>query len=258
MAETDDSTGTVPAEKARRQLLPLMGLALAIAAVAVLAVAGFGTRLGLWHFRTGFALLKYGAWCGLAAALVSLGSLVSSARGRQAFGVILALAGFAIGIATFSVPLQWRMTAQRLPRIHDITTDIVTPPPFVAILPLRKDAPNPAAYGGAEIAIKQRAAYPDLKTAVLDLPLPQAFEQALEAARRMGWNIVAAVPEEGRIEATDTTFWFGFTDDIVVRITPAGTRSLVDVRSVSRVGVSDVGTNARRIRAYLRKLGGAG
>ncbi|HEY6873671.1 MAG TPA: DUF1499 domain-containing protein [Geobacteraceae bacterium] len=253
-----DKSGIRPGTGSRRPFLLVPGGGLALVAVIVLAGAGFGYRLGLWQFRTGFALLRYGAWCGLAAAAASLGALIAAGRRRRFFDAILALAGLAIGIAAFSVPLQWKLTAQRLPRIHDITTDVGNPPQFVAILPLRKDAPNPAAYGGAEIAIKQRAAYPDLKTAVLDLTYPQAFDQALDAARRMGWKIVAAVPAEGRIEATDTTFWFGFTDDIVIRVTSAGNRSLADIRSVSRVGVSDAGTNAKRIHAYLRKLTGTG
>ena len=72
----------------------------------------------------------------------------------------------------------------------------------------------------------------------------------------MGWQIVASAPQEGRIEATDTTLWFGFKDDIVIRVAPAGNRSLVDIRSVSRVGISDVGTNARRIRNFAGKLAG--
>jgi len=110
-------------------------------------------------------------------------------------------------------------------------------------------------YGGPEVAIKQRSAYPDIQTLLLNMSAPQAFEQALSAARAMGWQIVAAVPQEGRIEATDTTFWFGFKDDIVVRVTAVDERrSLVDVRSVSRVGRSDVGKNAARIRAYLRRI----
>ncbi|MBI3803639.1 MAG: DUF1499 domain-containing protein [Nitrospirae bacterium] len=85
-------------------------------------------------------------------------------------------------------------------------------------------------------------------------PPDQAFDKALAAARSSGWKLVDARKEEGRIEATDTTFWFGFKDDIVVRITPADPGSRIDVRSVSRVGKSDVGTNARRIQKYLRKL----
>ena len=70
----------------------------------------------------------------------------------------------------------------------------------------------------------------------------------------MGWEIVASDPAQGRIEATATTFWFGFKDDIVVRLAAEGTGSRVDVRSLSRIGSSDVGANAQRIRAYLEKV----
>lgn len=238
--------------------LSLAGLCLVFLAALTVAAAGFGSRTGLWHFRTGFEILKWGAYGGLTTTLVSLAGGVLSGKRRHWPGVFASLIALLIGLLLFAVPLSWRLTALRVPPIHDITTDTVNPPQFVAILPLRKDAPNPAEYGGTEIALKQRAAYPDLKTVILNAPPAQAFERALDAARRMGWRIVAAVPQEGRIEATDTTFWFGFTDDIVVRITPAGYRSLVDVRSVSRVGRSDVGTNAKRIRNYLRILTASG
>ena len=73
-------------------------------------------------------------------------------------------------------------------------------------------------------------------------------------ARDLGWEIVEASPSEGRIEATARTFWFGFKDDVVVRVTPSGDGSRIDVRSVSRVGKSDVGANAKRIRTYLERL----
>ena len=93
---------------------------------------------------------------------------------------------------------------------------------------------------------------------MLAVPTDKAFDRALAAARAMGLEIVANSPAEGRIEATATTFWFGFKDDVVVRIVPDRQGSRVDVRSVSRVGRSDVGTNARRIRAYLQKLSSNG
>ena len=160
----------------------------------------------------------------------------------------------AIGMAVLWVPWNWRRTAESVPPIHDITTDTGNPPEFVDILPLRADAPNPAAHEGDSIAAIQRAAYPDVQPLALDLPPDRAFEAALEAARSMGWEIVAAEPDQGRIEATDTTFWFGFEDDVVIRVTPAAGGSRVDVRSVSRVGRSDVGTNAKRIREYLDEL----
>ena len=228
--------------------------ALACVASLLLLAAGPGSHIGLWHFRTGFTIMKYGAWLGLAAAVSACAALLVQLRQRMWKEVIVSTMALLIGIASFAIPYSWKQTAGRLPKIHDISTDSTNPPRFVAILPLRKDAPNPAEYGGAEIAAKQAQAYPDLNTLSLNLPPEHAFGLALETAQHLGWSIIAAVPTEGRIEASDTTFWFGFTDDIVIRITPSGKKSLVDIRSVSRVGLSDVGTNARRIRIFLRKL----
>ncbi len=128
------------------------------------------------------------------------------------------------------------------------------PPAFVAILPLRANAPNAAEYGGEEIAAQQRAAYPDVVPLHLASTPAAVFTRALDAARTMGWDLVNADSSEGRIEAVATTRWFGFQDDVVVRLTPDGSRTRIDVRSVSRVGRSDVGANARRIRRYLKRL----
>ena len=224
-----------------------------LAAVAAVA-AGFGSRGGLWHFRTGFAILTWAAWGGLAAAVISLCGSIASLPTRQLRSAGLALFGVVVGMIIFTVPFSWRATARAVPPIHDISTDLDHPPSFVAIIPLRRDAPNPAAYGGNEVALQQRDAYPDITTVRLSVRPEEAFSRALAAARDLGWEVVAAVPEEGRIESTDTTFWFGFTDDVVIRITPVADHSLIDIRSVSRVGRSDVGTNARRIRAFTEKI----
>ncbi len=156
--------------------------------------------------------------------------------------------------ATVGVPWSYKQTAGRVPPIHDITTDTTDPPAFVAILPLRKDAPNPADYGGPDVAAQQRRAYPDLEPVSFDLAPDRLFARATAAAREMGWEIVAVVPAEGRIEATDTTFWYGFKDDVVIRITPIERGSRIDIRSVSRVGRNDIGANARRIRAFLESI----
>lgn len=166
-----------------------------------------------------------------------------------------ALAGILLGAVAFGVPGNWYRIAKMLPMIHDITTDTENPPKFVSILPLRRDAPNPSDYGGPEIAAKQHAAYPDIRPYLADAAPAQVYEYALDAARRMGWQVVAGNGAEGRIEAVATTRWFGFKDDIVIRIAPSppgGRGSRLDIRSVSRVGLSDVGTNARRIRAFLK------
>jgi uncharacterized protein (DUF1499 family) len=117
---------------------------------------------------------------------------------------------------------------------------------------------NSVVYPGAKFADQQKQAYPDIAPLVLALPPAAAFDRALAAAQAMGWTIVLADAAAGRIEASDRSRWFGFTDDIVVRITPEGPQSRIDVRSSSRYGRSDFGVNAARVRAYLAKLREAG
>jgi uncharacterized protein (DUF1499 family) len=235
-------------------LLAPAGVALAVLAAITGAFSGFGTRWGWWPFMTGFMMLKWAAFVGLAAVLVSLAGLMVTRQGRLQRGVLLSAIGVIIGLAVAGVPWSWLHKAEKLPRIHDITTDTINPPRFTAIMELRKNAPNSAEYEGQKIAEQQRAAYPDIKPLLLTVQKAQAFERALAIARSLGWKIVDSNPGEGRIEATDTTFWFGFRDDVVVRVTSAAGGSRVDVRSESRVGLSDVGTNAARVRSFLSKL----
>lgn len=233
--------------------LPRVALGLGSLALLLLVVAGPGTRAGVWELGTGFQLIKWGFYLGLAtAALVLLCAVVSRPLRRAA---PLLLAALLVGGAAALVPWYLLQTAKGVPPIHDITTDLEDPPSFVAVLPLRAKAPNPAVYGGPEVAAAQRRGYPDLHPVELAATPADALGRAVAAARQMGWEIVATDSAAGRIEATATTVWFGFKDDVVVRVRPAGNGSRIDVRSVSRVGGSDVGTNARRIRAYLAKLG---
>jgi uncharacterized protein (DUF1499 family) len=234
--------------------IALIGFILAVLAALAAMLAGFGSRWGLWYFRTGFVILGWAAYAGIAAVLVSLIGAMLTWRTTLRRGFLISIFGIAIGILVFGVPWCYWRTAQHVPAIHDITTDTENPPRFISILPLRKNAPNSSEYGGPEIAAKQRAAYPDLVPAALSAPPDKAYEQALAAARKMGWVIVDANAAERRIEGTDTTFWFGFKDDIIIRIIPVDHGSRVDIRSVSRVGKSDVGMNAKRIRKYLKEL----
>jgi len=116
------------------------------------------------------------------------------------------------------------------------------------------DGGNPVAYEGSKIAEQQRQAYPDIIPLTVALARDVAFNQALNAAQRMGWTIVAADGAAGRIEASDRSRWFGFTDDIVIRLAATDSGSRIDLRSSSRLGRSDFGVNAARIRAYLSAL----
>jgi uncharacterized protein (DUF1499 family) len=244
------------AERDSRRVTPVATIGLALALLAALAglSAGLGYRLGWWPLDTGFAVLRYAAYGAIAAIAVSVLGLVLARPGGQRRGLYRALAGLVIGAVVFGVPWSYLRAAQQVPPIHDITTDTENPPPFVAILPLRADAANPPDYGGEEVAAQQRAAYPDIQALSTQLPPERSFEEALATAVDQGWEIVAAVPSEGRIEATDTTLWWGFKDDVVIRITPEDSGSRVDIRSKSRVGIGDIGTNAARIEAYLEQL----
>ena len=237
-----------------RPIALFRGLVILVALAAALALlaSGPGYRLGAWPFRTGISLVRWATYLSIAGVLLAVVALaIPRLRGGAArrLAAALLVAGVTGGITGY-----WAARAASLPRIHDITTDTDNPPPLVATLPLRAGAENSAVHGGAKLAAEQKRGYPDIAPLALAVPPAAAFQRAQRAAKEMGWQIVAADPAAGRLEATDTTFWFGFHDDIVVRIAAAGDGSRVDVRSVSRVGRSDIGTNAKRISGFLERL----
>lgn len=207
-------------------MLRLAALALAVAAALAAAASGPGARLGLWHWRTGFELLVWAVYLGIAAALLALILFLVPRIRRQ--GAIVLVMAFVLGAASAAGPLEFRRQARSAPPINDIATDS------------RSET--------------QRAAYPDIAPLLLPDPPGVAFARAAAAARAMGWEIVSADPAAGTVAAVDTTFWFGFRDDVTVRVTPLAAGSRIDVRSSSRVGRGDAGTNARRIRAFLERL----
>lgn len=220
-----------------------IALGLALAAVALLVLSGPGVRAGLWPFRVGFGMFA-GA---LVAGLAAMGAaLVGLALPRLRAGGIAALtAALIIGAASAALPLENLRRVKTLPYINDITTDTETPPQF--------SQPRPYERHFAEL---QRLGYPDLQPLELAVPPARAFAHARTAAQALGWELVAADEGAGRIEAVATTFWFGFRDDIAVRVAPAGAGSRIDVRSRSRVGRSDLGANAARIRKFFSAMKG--
>lgn len=224
----------------------------AIAAVVILA-AGPAHRFGILDWMTALSLLPYGVYAAMGAGALAVLWLVFALIGRSAAGLVPLLVGLVLAGGAAFVPLNMRATAASLPFIHDITTDTATPPAFVALKPARD-----AAYNGGDYKTdpaEQQKGYPDIQP-LIDPAMPPAemFKRAEATARGLGWEIAAAVPEEGRIEATDTTMWWGFKDDIVIRIQPEGTGSRLDIRSMSRVGKSDLGKNAERIRKFFAAL----
>ena len=228
------------------------GVASALAAL----LAGLGYRTQLWGLSSGFLVMRWAVYVALASATVSLVALGLLTLARAARGRALAALALAVSLLVACPPLVLYQRAQSLPKIHDISTDTADPPRFVAVLPLRQGARNPADYAPGTAA-QQKIGYPDIAPLRLDLPPAQAFARAERAARSMGWQIVEVAPDALRIEATDTTLLFGFKDDVVIRVRPHAQGSVVDVRSLSRIGGSDLGTNAKRVRAYLNEVAGA-
>jgi uncharacterized protein (DUF1499 family) len=233
-----------------------LACAMGLVCAALALFAGPSYRTELLALGAAFQVLRwatYGAIAGAVVALLAWGllTLARAARGRAIAALALAL-----NIFVASPPLYLYGQAQRLPAIHDISTDTDDPPSFVAVLPLRQGARNPGDYRPAT-AVQQKRGYPDIAPLRLDVPPAQAFERAERAAQAMGWQIVAVAPDALRIEATDTTLFFGFKDDVVIRVRPHAQGSIVDVRSLSRIGGSDIGANAKRVRSFLSRLAAA-
>lgn len=225
-----------------------------VLSLVLMLAAPLGYRLRLWSAVT--ALTKVVALGLVLAGLAVVGAIVSLATGGWQVGpgtTIMLAAIIVIGGVAVLLPLRAKAIAEKAP-IRDITTDVGNPPALKALLPLRQAEGADGAYPGAATAAIQHANYPDLAPLRLGMPPAEAFARALIAATAMGWTVIDDDAAQRRIEAYDKTLWFGFTDDIVIRLTPEGSDTRVDLRSVSRVGISDLGTNAKRIRAYLDKL----
>ena len=240
------------------RLLSRIALVLAVLSAIAVAVSGPGYRLGWWPLPVAFGILRWAGWIAIGITAVALllalvATFVGPGGSRK--GIAEAAIAIVIGVATMILPLSLQARGKQVPPIHDITTDTDNPPQFVAILPLRVNARNPAVYGGPEIAAQQKKAFPQIVPLQLAIPVDKAYDRALGVAREMGWTIVDADPAAHRIEATATTPFFGFKDDVVVVVSAAGNGSRIDMRSLSRIGHSDLGTNARRVEGYLAKVG---
>lgn len=199
---------------------------------------------------TAFTSLRFGVYVGGAAIILIVLNVLLNRKNIQ-WGSTLVYA--VLALVAVAMPVSMMSKASTVPPIHDITTDVTNPPAFVAVAPLREGAPNPITYEGGEVTKQQLEAYPEIKTQLL----PQNLEAVLSAAENaivaLGWERAqGALPNT--LEATDTTLWFGFKDDVVIRLTPKNNNTLVDVRSKSRVGKSDLGKNAQRINAFFDEL----
>ncbi len=228
-----------------------------VIALVLLFLGPIGTRLGIWGFQTGLLLIVPAgvllAAIGLLVGLISI--FVSKKRGFDGDPPSLFVSIAICAVIIAAMGLQFQKGAS-VPAIHNISTDVVDPPQFTeAIATLRGESSNPLAYDAEELAVVQQGAYPQVTTLQVSTGAVETLGNARAALEAMGLEIVTVDEGMGIVEATDTTFWFGFKDDVVVRVRESGSGSLVDVRSVSRVGLSDLGKNADRIMDLLGRLG---
>ncbi len=226
----------------------------AVIGLVSLAVGALGTKIGIWDFRAGLGLFALGGalgaltlLLGLIALIVSMVKGLAAERSTIAVGVVIA----AVIAGVFGSQF---IAAQGVPPIHNISTDTMDPPAFDKIIALRGEGSNPHTYDAAKLAEVQTKAYPDVQPLVSDVAPGEMFNRARAVLEKLELEIVNADSDNGILEATATTFWFGFKDDVVVRVRPQGNGSIVDIRSVSRVGQGDIGLNAKRIRAVLAEL----
>lgn len=229
-------------------VLAVVALIIAAAGLTLARYDLIGKLAGFAGFVAGGGVAVLALVCGLVALIAGRGQAIAS-RGK-----LLAAMGASLIYVAFlaSRPLA----AGDAPAIHDITTDLADPPAF-KVLALRGDN-----LVGVETAENWRrihaAAYGDLKSVTIPRPVPAVAADAVALARKQGWTIAASDPAHGHVEATASVSYIRFHDDIAIRIVPSpdGKGSKVDMRSVSRVGVGDLGVNAARIRAFLKGLAG--
>jgi uncharacterized protein (DUF1499 family) len=230
-------------------------------------LAGLGSGWGLWEFRFGFLLLMIAFGVAVTSLLAGVGIGWWARRKGRIAPRAVRWTGMVLGGALALWLLSFAYTARSVPAIHDISTDLADPPQFKA-LALREDyldqipgAEDPEMRGMNPLqrwAAIHAKAYGDIRSVRIAMPVAEAVAKAERLAQVRGWEVAVADPVEGRMEATDTTRFFRFKDDVVVRIRPTedGSGSIVDMRSISRVGVSDLGVNAKRVRSFLPDMAG--
>ena len=274
----------------------LFAVLFSIFGVVWFAAAALGSKYGLWSWQFGLGKMTIG-WGPIVAfgalgvaALACIIALVKAPRKRPfmlGLGALLIsglLAGRLAGLVA---------GAQSVPPIHDIQTNWSDPIVLSDdLMAARGEDSNPVLYGdearfpsegreeskrffGRLISDIQEEAEceTDGKNACKDSQQPKPYkplntltiaatpDKVYQAARRLveqrGWSIVTNDPGGGVLEATHTSPWWGFKDDIAIRFRGLENgRTAVDMRSISRVGQSDLGANARRITTFLYDLDG--
>ena len=275
--QTEPLNGEMPSDAApakparfgslRRDPKGWLILLLGVGAPLAFVVSAAGSGIGLWGWQAGLAATP---WIVLTAVLTLLLAIIfivlNRRKGRKTRWPLLGLGMIAtLGFLGFWIPYVAAILT--LPAIHDITTDLADPPEFTALtlradnwdnIPGADDSDMRGMNPRQRWATAHQDAYPDIRSVRIDQPVAVVIEKAKRLAEDRGWKVVSVDPASGNLEATDTISLFRFKDDIVIRARSAenGAASIIDMRSVSRVGVHDIGANAKRVRRFLSDLSG--
>jgi len=229
---------------------------LALFALTVGLLSAIILATGFLEFGPALATLGAALAFAAVAILFAFAAFVSIWR-QGVSGLGRALRGLFLGVLLLAYPAYLAQRAYKLPAINDISTDTANPPRFVALAPQRPA--DHVSYPGGATAARQQAAYPDIVPLQLDLPVRSAYEAALGVIQTHKWPVANATPpsaarRDALIETTARSMVLGFREDIVVRITPVGSGSRIDLRSASRSPAPDLGTNAARLRGLLDEI----
>ncbi len=264
-----DTSGVVTGKLAKLRSDPKGWIVfiLAVAAVVVFFGSAFGAGIGLWGWQAGLGILPWTGLVALIALIVAIvGIILDRRKDRKTRWPLLGI-GTLVSLGFIGYLASYAMTLASLPAIHDITTDLADPPQFSA-LTLRADNWDniPGADDSAMRGMNPRqrwatlhqGAYPDIRSVRIDQPVAEVIEKAKRLAEDRGWDVANVDPASGHLEATATISLFRFKDDVVIRARAAenGQASIIDMRSVSRVGIHDLGANAKRVRQFLSDLSG--
>jgi uncharacterized protein (DUF1499 family) len=245
--------------------LTWLALVLAIGGTLAALVAALGSGQGAWQFGTGFTILRYAFFAAIAGGLLAIVALAASHRAKVP-GLrtrnVLALAVALLFVGYLGMQIY---TARSVPAIHDVATDLEAVPQFRALRVREDNLEKVPDMDRPELAALEpeerwkaihREAYGDLNPIRVPWTVEETIGKAQALADKRGWQIAHVDPARGTLEATDTTRFFRFKDDVVVRAKKdrEGKGTIVDMRSISRVGGSDVGVNAKRVREFLKDL----
>jgi hypothetical protein len=248
-----------------QDILSRLAALLSLGGVAAALTAAIGSGTGIWHFGFGFTILRFAFFAAVTGGVIALVAVIVGVVRRKGVGK-LNLLSFVVALLFSVYLLQMVATARAVPAIHDISTNLEDLPTFATLTVRPDNLENIPDEGRPELArldpesrwkALHRRAYGDLRTVRVAGPVADATKRAAELARSRGWEIARVDPNAGIVEATATSFFFRFKDDVVVRVRPDPQNTgaaIVDMRSISRVGGSDVGINAKRIRDFLADL----